>query len=89
MDISDYDRVLHYKKFTATSTKLLSRKERHFRAKLQLYTIRDGKLFQGGKQIFHSEDAPPTLIMEYQDRNHPDRFQLEGYIRTKYKVERL
>ena len=89
IDNSDYNRVLHYIKHSATSTKLLSRKEGHFRAKLRVYTIRDGKLFRDWKQLLHSEDALPTLILEHQDRKRPVRIQLEGFIRTKYHVERL
>ena len=78
--------TLHYKKIYATFTKLLSRKERNFRAKLRLYTIHDGKLFRDWKQVLHSEDALSTLIIEHQDRNYSDRLL---FIRTKYHVERL
>ena len=89
MDVNEYNKLLHYKKLSMTSSKLLTRKERHFRTKLRLFTIRDGKLYRDGRRVLHSEDAIPTLIMEHQDRDHPDRLQLESFIRTKYHVERL
>ena len=89
MDVNEYNKLLHYKKFSMTSSKLLTRAERHFRTKLRLFTIRDGKLYRDGRRVLHSEDALATLIMEHRDRNHPNRLQLESFTRTKYHVERL
>ena len=89
MDVSEYNKILHYKNLSATSSKLLTSKERHFRTKLRLFTIRDEKLYKNGKQVLHREDAYSTLPKVHQDKGHPNRVQLERLARGRYHVERL
>ena len=89
MDISEYNKILHYKKPSMTSSKLLTLKERHFRRKLCLFTIRDGKFCRNRKQVLHIEDAYPTLPKVHLDEGHPSRLQSERLARGKYHVERL
>ena len=89
MEVSEYNKILHYRKLSTTSSKPLTCKERNFRTKIRLFTIRDGKLYKNGKQVLHSEDAYPTLLKVYQDKGHPNRVQLERLARGKYHVERL
>ena len=89
MDVNEYNKILHYKKLSLTSSKLLTHKERHFRTKLRLFTIRDGKLYKNGKQVLHSEDAYSSLLKMHHDEGHPNRVKLEGLARGKYNVGRL
>ena len=89
MDVSEYNKILNYKKLSTTSSKLLNRKERHFRTELRLFTIRDGKLYKSGKQVLHSVDAYPTLHRMHHNESHSYRVQLERLARGKYHVERL
>ena len=76
-------------KLSKTSSKLLTRKERHFRTKFRLFTMRDGKLYEIVKQVLHSEDAYPTLLKAHQAKGHPNRVQLERLARCKNHVETL
>ena len=89
MDVSAYNKILRYKKLSTTSSKLLTRKERYFRTKLRLFTIRDGKLYKNGRQVLHSDDAYLTLLKLHQDKGHPNRVKLERLARGRYHVERL
>ena len=89
MDVNEYNKILHYKKLSATSSKLLTRKERHLWTKLCLFLIQDGKLCKNGKQILQSEDAYPTLVKVPQDKSHPNHMQLGRLAHVKYHVERL
>ena len=81
--------ILHYKKLSTTSSKLLTRKERLFWTKLRLFTIRDGKFYTNGKQVLHSEDANTTLLNVHQDKSQPNRVQLGRLNRGKYNVQKL
>ena len=89
MDVSEYNKILLYKKLSKTSSKLLTRREQHFRTKLRLFTMQDGKLYKNGKQVLHSEDAYPTLLKAHQAKSHPNRVQLERLARGMYHVEIL
>ena len=89
MDVSEYNKILHYKKLSTTSSKLLTRKEPHFRTKHRSFTVRDGKLCRNGKQVLHSEDAYPTLLKVHQDKSHSNRVQLGTLAPGKYHVEWL
>ena len=89
MDVNEYKKLLHNKKLSMTSSKLLTRKELHFRTKLQLFTILDGKLHKNGNQVLHSEDAYSSLIKMHHDEGHPNRVKLERLARGKYHIERL
>ena len=87
MDDSDYNRILHYKKLSAKSSKLLGRKERHFRTKLRLFTIRDEKLFRNGKQVLHSRDAYSKLVKTH--GGHPNCLQVQHLARVEYHDKKL
>ena len=89
MDVNENNKILHYKKLSITSSKLLTRKERHFRTKLRLFSIRDGKLYKSGKRVLHNEDAYSSLLKMHHDEGHPNRVKLERLARSKYHVERL
>ena len=89
MDVSEYNKIVHYKKLSTTSSKLLTRKEPYFRTKLRSFTVRDGKLCRNGKQVLHSEDAYPTPLKVHQDKGHSNRVQLETLAPGKYHVEWL
>ena len=87
MDVNENNKILHYKKLSTTSSKLLKRKERHFRTKHRSITVRDGKLCRNGKQVLHSEDAYPTPLKVHQDKGHSNHVEFGILVRGKYHVK--